>query len=239
VNNQQTTTSNNQGADSNPDSEDDSCICVVNDFCDKDAMAEIDYGPMVWSHSTQEMAINFIIRRREVDFLFQREINPRKLFSPDDLDALRDLFPEAVGAQLLVTGYLIVLFEYQAQLQAAERNGRPRQVGDLIVLLGLKSCEVTMDVHSGVALMSPDCRVADWVLRAKQALQSYRTPKLDREVPAYSMLREPPSNSPIRKDVWLRGSNRKVRNQMMRSMSSNWHILARFSPIDWNHCAYL
>jgi hypothetical protein len=49
----------------------------------------------------------------------------------------RILFPEAAGVQLLVTGYLIVLFEYEAQLQAAQRNGRPGQSGDLIVMLGL------------------------------------------------------------------------------------------------------
>ncbi|KAK2805056.1 hypothetical protein FQN51_001151 [Onygenales sp. PD_10] len=38
-------------------------------------------------------------------------INPRKLLSAQDLEALRKMFPRAIGARLLISGFLIVLFK--------------------------------------------------------------------------------------------------------------------------------
>ncbi|KAJ5607002.1 hypothetical protein N7537_003621 [Penicillium hordei] len=42
---------------------------------------------------------------------FDRYINPRRFLTPADLDSLRELFPEAVGAHLLIAGLLVILFE--------------------------------------------------------------------------------------------------------------------------------
>jgi hypothetical protein len=45
------------------------------------------------------------------DYLFKGGINPRKLLSPEQLDGLRELFRAAVGARVLATGLLVILFE--------------------------------------------------------------------------------------------------------------------------------
>ncbi|KAK2812920.1 hypothetical protein FQN50_000941 [Emmonsiellopsis sp. PD_5] len=46
-------------------------------------------------------------------------INPRKLLSGQDLEALREMFPRAIGARLLVSGFLIILFKNLRDVRAS------------------------------------------------------------------------------------------------------------------------
>lgn len=96
-------------------------------------VSESSYGPPVWLVYNQVTAVeaegravhrypvdhyeltkDFLIQIRspwKEDRLFPLPINPRKLLRPGQLDNLREQFPRAVGVQVFVSGFLIVLFK--------------------------------------------------------------------------------------------------------------------------------
>ncbi|KAL4916316.1 hypothetical protein BDW62DRAFT_218808 [Aspergillus aurantiobrunneus] len=50
---------------------------------------------------------------------FDRFINPRRSLTATDLDSLRELFPKSTGVEVLVAGFLVVLFEDITDVQDA------------------------------------------------------------------------------------------------------------------------
>lgn len=85
------------------------------------------------------------------DYLFQRGINPRKLLSPQQLDGLRELFPAAVGACLLVSGFLVVLFESLRDIQAVYEGDWIMQLGGVRTIYDIHGLEASADsVTSGM-----------------------------------------------------------------------------------------
>lgn len=51
------------------------------------------------------------------ELLFRKSINPRKLLTAEQLDGIRSLFPRSVGVRVLVSGFLVVLFETFSDVQ--------------------------------------------------------------------------------------------------------------------------
>jgi hypothetical protein len=79
------------------------------------------------------------------EYLFQEGINPRKLLCPQQLDGLRELFPAAVGARLLVSGFLVVLFESLGDIQAVYEGDWIMEVGGLRTIYDLHRLEASAD----------------------------------------------------------------------------------------------
>lgn len=81
---------------------------------------------------------------------FDRYINPRRFLTPADLDSLRELFPEAVGAHLLIAGFLVILFEEERHVQDAYNNTWPLELAGLQVFFHLTHYSfTTAPVESG------------------------------------------------------------------------------------------
>lgn len=84
---------------------------------------------------------------------FNRYINPRRFLTPADLDSLRELFPEAVGAHLLISGFLIILFEEIIHVQRAYSEIWPLELAGLRVFFHLtKHSLTTTPIESGSVL---------------------------------------------------------------------------------------
>jgi hypothetical protein len=79
------------------------------------------------------------------EFLFQDGINPRKLLSPAQLDGLREIFPTAVGARVLVTGFLVVLFKSLCDIQAVYDRDWVMEVGGLRTVYDKLRLEASAD----------------------------------------------------------------------------------------------
>ncbi|KGO74630.1 hypothetical protein PITC_002750 [Penicillium italicum] len=85
------------------------------------------------------------------DYLFQNSINPRKLLSAEKIDALRELFPAAVGARIFVSGFLVVLFNSLHDIQAVYERDWIMEVGGLQVVYDKYRLEPSADaVTSGM-----------------------------------------------------------------------------------------
>ncbi|KAJ5692021.1 hypothetical protein N7462_001444 [Penicillium macrosclerotiorum] len=52
-----------------------------------------------------------------------RRINPRRFLPPSDLELLRRFFPSAVGARVLISGFIIVLFDNRKDIEASWLEG--------------------------------------------------------------------------------------------------------------------
>ncbi|KAI9375182.1 hypothetical protein BJX61DRAFT_192188 [Aspergillus egyptiacus] len=176
------------------------------------------------------------------------QINPRKFLTEQDLDSLRILFPKSIGAQVLISGFLRILFKSVSDVQQTHNLGYLREVGSLIVLLDTATFSATAsNVESGAAVSDTEAktvgclglklklpggktvlttvthayvrnpalpvvlmRVADWVVRAKNALSRFRDPHLDRDSRAYGVSDQGLSNDPRGKDILLCKTNTKV-----------------------------
>lgn len=64
---------------------------------------------------------------------FCRYLNPRRCLRPADLDSLRGLFPEAVGIDVLIAGFLVVRFEKMQHVQNAYSEVWPLELAGLRV----------------------------------------------------------------------------------------------------------
>ena len=180
--------------------------------------------------------------------LVKGQINPRKFLTEQDLESLRILFPKAIGAQLLIAGFLRMLFDNIADVEQTNNLGYPGEVGGLVVLLdtatfsaaapNIESGAVVSDTEAesvgclGLKLKLPGgktalttvthayvrspvlpvvlMRVADWVIRAKNALYRFLNPYLDRDSRAYGVSNQSLSNNPTDKDILLSKTNTKV-----------------------------
>ncbi|KAJ5926611.1 hypothetical protein N7516_008384 [Penicillium verrucosum] len=78
---------------------------------------------------------------------------PIKSLNQQDLESLRILFPRAIGAQLLITGFLRMLFDSTAEVERTYNLGYPGEVGGLIVLLDTaKFSAIAQKIESGAAV---------------------------------------------------------------------------------------
>jgi hypothetical protein len=64
---------------------------------------------------------------------FDRYINPRQFLRSTDLDSPRELLPKAVGVEVLIAGFLVVLFEYVQHVRNAYREAWPLELAGLRV----------------------------------------------------------------------------------------------------------
>lgn len=91
--------------------------------------------------------------------LVEGQINPRKFLTAQDLDSLRILFPKSIGAQLLIAGFLRVLFNSGTDAEQARNLGCPSELGGLFVLLDTAKFSVTaQNVHSGAAVSDREAK---------------------------------------------------------------------------------
>ncbi|KAJ5485572.1 hypothetical protein N7539_005560 [Penicillium diatomitis] len=107
------------------------------------------------------------------EWLFQTDINPRKFLSHDQLDALREIFPKAVGARVHAAGYLVMLFTSLSDIQHMYLNDWVMVVGGLRVMYDLLEIDITSDtVASGMPVSgSPDAIHGDGCLGLRIKLQ--------------------------------------------------------------------
>ncbi|KKK21464.1 hypothetical protein ARAM_003766 [Aspergillus rambellii] len=85
------------------------------------------------------------------EFLFKDGINPRKLLSYEQLDSLRELFPTAIGARVLVTGFIIILFKSPSDIQDAYKHYGVIEIGGLRTIYDELRLEASADtVVSGM-----------------------------------------------------------------------------------------
>ncbi|KAJ5941294.1 hypothetical protein N7516_001462 [Penicillium verrucosum] len=84
---------------------------------------------------------------------FTRYINPRRFLTPADLNRLRELFPEAVGVEVLIAGFLIVLFESEQHTQDAYREVWPLELAGLRVFFHTTRYSLTTTpIQSGLSV---------------------------------------------------------------------------------------
>lgn len=70
-----------------------------------------------------------------------------------DLDNFREMFPRAVGLQVLIAGFIIVTFDsIISDVEEAYENFGPLELGSLRVFFDLNRYECTTSVESGVEL---------------------------------------------------------------------------------------
>lgn len=62
-----------------------------------------------------------------------KTIDPRTFLPPEHIKSIRDAFPGSVGAQVLLTGFLLVVFPDKKSLEACWAKGAPDEVGNLRV----------------------------------------------------------------------------------------------------------
>ncbi|KAJ5585423.1 uncharacterized protein N7459_005223 [Penicillium hispanicum] len=85
------------------------------------------------------------------EYLFKEGINPRKLLSPEQLDGLRELFPAAIGARVLVAGVLVMLFRSDSEIRDIYETDWIMEVGGLRTIYDIPRLEVNADtVISGM-----------------------------------------------------------------------------------------
>lgn len=78
----------------------------------------------------------------------QRRINPRRFLTASDLELLRRFFPAAIGARVLISGFIVVLFRNRKDIEASWLEGCVPSFG--LLRLGY-----------GIAVHYPTVAVAD------------------------------------------------------------------------------
>src|ERR1700726_2201247 len=68
---------------------------------------------------------------------FRRYINPRRVLTQQDRDTIRKMFPESVGAQVLIGGYMAILYEDMFSMELDWRKATPVTVGGMQVVTRL------------------------------------------------------------------------------------------------------
>jgi hypothetical protein len=87
----------------------------------------------------------------KADYLFPTAINPRKLLTPAQLDGLRELFPNSIGARVLITGFLVILLPSLSDIEKAHGYDWVMVVGGLRTIYDVLVTEATADtVTSGM-----------------------------------------------------------------------------------------
>ncbi|KAL4929979.1 uncharacterized protein BDV17DRAFT_281134 [Aspergillus undulatus] len=207
--------------------------------------------------------------------LVKGQINPRKFLTEQNLESLRILFPRSIGAQLLIAGFLRMLFDNITDVERIHNLGYPREVGGLVVLLDTATGSATaQNIESGAVVSDREAksvgclglklklpggktvlttvthayvrnpalpvvlmRVADWVIRAKNALYRFRNPHLDRDSRAHGVLRQSLSNNPTDKDILLFKTNKVLARAplyavALNAQTQNWRVVegAKVTP---------
>lgn len=87
---------------------------------------------------------------------FQTDINPRRFLTSHHLDSLRELFPLAVGVEVLVAGFMIILFDRVSDVKEAYRRIWPLELAGLRVFFEVirYDCTTTTSISSGIGLSS-------------------------------------------------------------------------------------
>ncbi|KAN0077586.1 hypothetical protein V8E54_005890 [Elaphomyces granulatus] len=223
---------------------------------DEVCVSESKFGPAVWLVGSPVSAVEaggrpirlflgdhteFIPRgiltpRSPHDFNmpFRRDINPRRFLTRIDLDSFRELFPRAVGVQVLIAGFIIVFFDSVSDVEEAYSTFWPLELGSLRVFfdtsrliefgIGDEGYATEGEGELGLKIILPDGTRASkfgqrlhlWYKNIKAALARYRPARLDQDDATYLVLQEPSGNSPIGKEVFLALSNRKC-NQALPS----------------------
>ncbi|CAG8908594.1 unnamed protein product [Penicillium egyptiacum] len=75
-----------------------------------------------------------------------KTIDPRTFLPPQHIKSIRDAFPGSVGAQVLLTGWLLVVFPEKKSLEACWAKGAPDEVGGLRVGYILASLHGTAEI---------------------------------------------------------------------------------------------
>ncbi|EYE95415.1 uncharacterized protein EURHEDRAFT_515283 [Aspergillus ruber CBS 135680] len=89
----------------------------------------------------------------------QGQINPRKFLTEQDLESLRILFPKAIGAQLLIAGFLRMLFDSIVDVERTHNLGYPGEVGGLVVLLDTATFNATaQNIESGAVVSDTEAK---------------------------------------------------------------------------------
>ncbi|KAI2725560.1 hypothetical protein CBS147354_4731 [Penicillium roqueforti] len=84
-----------------------------------------------------------------------KRINPRSFLEPQKVNLIREAFPGSIGAQILLTGWLLILFPEKKSLEACWDKGVPDEVGGLRVGYIIASFHATANiVESGRAVSS-------------------------------------------------------------------------------------
>ncbi|KAK2745051.1 hypothetical protein FQN55_006408 [Onygenales sp. PD_40] len=82
-----------------------------------------------------------------------RRINCRRFLRPDDIEAIREFFPDSVGVRILMTGYAIVLFRTFDAMKEAWRTKVIGELGGLRVGYDISQCHLSSaTTASGLAI---------------------------------------------------------------------------------------
>lgn len=108
----------------------------------------------LYPHDRNELRRAGIITPRspwKEDLLFRQGINPRKILSHEQLDNLRELFPKAIGARVLIGGFIVILFENLGHIQDVYENDWVREIGGLRVFYDILKANVAAEtLNSGM-----------------------------------------------------------------------------------------
>lgn len=159
-------------------------------------------------------------------------INPRSFLSPEEIRSIRKAFPGSTGAQVLLTGWLLIMFAEKKAMEACWGKGTPDEIGGLRVGYTLASFQgtftqqaaiglrlrlpggleaITTVSHAFVRLADPIMsdrrkRFIEHILRAKDYLKKMR-PQPSQAPTAGIVRSKLLENSPLGKKVWLGGTN--------------------------------
>ncbi|KAL3433411.1 hypothetical protein BDV09DRAFT_186676 [Aspergillus tetrazonus] len=150
--------------------------------------------------------------------LVEGQINPRKFLTAQDLDSLRILFPKSIGAQLLIAGFLRVLFNSGTDAEQARNLSCPSELGGLVVLLDTAKFNVTaQNVHSGAAVSDREAKSVGCLglmlgLPGGKTNALYRVlyPHWEQDTRTNDLPRQSQSNNPKGKDILRFKTNTKV-----------------------------
>lgn len=69
-------------------------------------------------------------------------INPRRFLTPEDLDSIRDMFPQAAGVEVLIVGYIIILFRGASDVEEAYQCAWPLELAGLRFVFDIRNMNV-------------------------------------------------------------------------------------------------
>jgi hypothetical protein len=85
-----------------------------------------------------------------------RAINPRRFLKENDLKTLRIAFPTSIGAQVLISGFIVVLFNTQEDIERSWDEGEITEFGALRVGYDIAAHEPTKSEISTGAVITHD-----------------------------------------------------------------------------------
>lgn len=108
---------------------------------------------------TVHTTLSFSVFGRHQEDPIEAALNPRRLLRQGDLNKLREMAPTAVGARLLISGYIVILFRTSAELEKSwVKDGHISEFGGLRVIYDVMEDYPTKgEVPSGTPISSkPD-----------------------------------------------------------------------------------